>query len=196
MTNARPIHWIILVFSALIALASYRFLALGLDLAFENIPEHLAERRTWFTLHIGAAPVALLLGALQFFPKMRMRHKQRHVWIGRAYVVAILIAGTAGLVLAAGAAERPSAALGFGLLSVLWIATTGLAVRHALRRELAAHRRWMTRSFALTFAAVTLRIEIPLLMLLGYESYAQMSPVLAWICWVPNLLAAEWLLRR
>ena len=196
MTRARPYHWIILAFSAVIALMSYRFLALGLDVAFENIPEHLSERRNWFGLHIGAAPVALLLGAVQFLPNQRRKHPQVHVWIGRVYFVAIVLAGIAGLVLSFGAAERPAAALGFGLLSVLWIGFTLVAVRHALRRELAAHRRWMTRSFALTFAAVTLRVEIPLLMLLGFESYALMSPVLAWSCWVPNLLVAEWWLRR
>ncbi len=196
MTHARPHNWIILAFSAAIALLSYRFLALGLDVAFESIPEHLSERRNWFGLHISAAPVALLLGAVQFFPRLRGMFPTAHVWIGRTYFAAILLAGVAGLVLAMGATERPMAVLGFVLLSGLWIVFTTRAVRHAIRGEVAAHRRWMTRSFALTFAAVTLRVEIPLLMVLGYENYAQMSPVLAWACWVPNLLLAEWIIRR
>ena len=52
----------------------------------------------------------------------------------------------------------------------------------------------MIRSAALTLAAVTLRLYLPIgVITVGFEaSY----PVIAWICWVPNLLAAEWLLRR
>ena len=52
----------------------------------------------------------------------------------------------------------------------------------------------MIRSAALTFSAVTLRLELPLLVASGLElptAYATM----AWLGWVPNLLAAEWILR-
>ena len=52
----------------------------------------------------------------------------------------------------------------------------------------------MTRNFALTFAAVTLRLQMPLLAMgfgeeMGYR-------IVAWSCWIPNLLVAEWLVRR
>ena len=51
----------------------------------------------------------------------------------------------------------------------------------------------MIRNFALSFAAVTLRLYLPPVFIfqLPFESsYA----VIAWICWVPNLLVAQWLI--
>jgi hypothetical protein len=52
----------------------------------------------------------------------------------------------------------------------------------------------MIRSFALTFAAVTLRIYLPLSLAAGLD-YADSYPVIAWLCWVPNLLVAQLLVR-
>jgi hypothetical protein len=50
----------------------------------------------------------------------------------------------------------------------------------------------MTRSYALIFAAVTLRIYLPFLATAfgEHDGYA----IVAWACWVPNLLVAEWLI--
>ncbi|MEQ1730362.1 MAG: DUF2306 domain-containing protein [Vicinamibacterales bacterium] len=50
----------------------------------------------------------------------------------------------------------------------------------------------MIRSFALTYAAVTLRLYVPLSMAAGVP-FDVAYPVIAWACWVPNLLVAEWL---
>lgn len=115
---------------------------------------------------------------------------------GRIYALAVLVGGASGLVLAIGAEGGPVAAAGFGLLAVLWIGITGNAVRLAMRRDIAAHRHWMIRSYALTFAAVTLRIYLPFLIGLGGLDYAQSSIWVAWACWVPNLLLAQWWLTR
>jgi hypothetical protein len=52
----------------------------------------------------------------------------------------------------------------------------------------------MTRSFALTFAAVTLRIYIPLALAAGV-GFADSYPAIAWLCWVPNLVVAQFLVR-
>jgi hypothetical protein len=62
------------------------------------------------------------------------------------------------------------------------------------RRDLAAHRAWMVRSYALTLAAVTLRIYLPAAVIGGLDmTFAY--PAIAWLCWVPNHVIAEWLLR-
>ncbi len=61
-------------------------------------------------------------------------------------------------------------------------------------RDIELHRRWMVRNFALTFAAVTLRLWLPASVVSGIPFEAA-YPVIAWLCWVPNLLAAELLLR-
>ena len=52
----------------------------------------------------------------------------------------------------------------------------------------------MIRSFALTFAAVTLRLYIPASQMAGIP-FDTAYPVIAWLCWVPNLLVAELFVR-
>ena len=47
----------------------------------------------------------------------------------------------------------------------------------------------MIRSYAMTFAAVTLRLQIPIGLALGYPDYPAMSPWLAFTSWIPNVAA-------
>jgi hypothetical protein len=53
----------------------------------------------------------------------------------------------------------------------------------------------MIRSYALTLAAVTLRLWLPLSQVAGID-FMTAYVAIAWLCWVPNLLVAEWFLRR
>lgn len=71
-----------------------------------------------------------------------------------------------------------------------WIVATGLAVRFILRGEAIRHRRWMIRSFALTAAAITLRLYLPLIFVFHW-SFSIAYPAIAWLCWIPNALAVE-----
>ena len=84
---------------------------------------------------------------------------------------------------------------GFGTLALLWMATAALALHSILRGDVPAHRRWMTRNFALTLAAVMLRLYLPASVVGGLRLDVA-YPVVAWLCWVPNLVVAEWLLSR
>lgn len=189
--------WLVASSSALVALVSLRFLILGLGDAFGGMDGHIADRRLLFILHVAASPVALVIGAFQFLPKKGRSALARHRWLGRTYAAAVLTGGIAGLGLAIGIPERPVAATGFGLLAVLWMATTGMAVRYAIRRQITEHRKWMIYSFALTFAAVTLRIQMPFVFASGLAgTYDEASNILAWSCWIPNLVFAWWLLER
>ncbi len=195
MTQSRFPLILIAVTSVLIALVSFRFLLLGMALAFPDMPGHINNHLTAFTLHVTAAPLALVLGTLQFFPKLRARRPSLHRWTGRLYGVAILTAGLSGIVIALNAKGGAIASTGFTLLSILWITFTANAIRLAMAGRITEHRRWMLRSFALTFAAVTLRLYIPMFMVGGLD-YTAASIYLAWICWVPNLVFMEWWLRR
>lgn len=150
--------------------------------------------RPWLTLHVAAAGTALLVGVFQLLPAVRAR-RPLHRALGRIYVTSCVLGGAAGLVLALGTTAGPVAAWGFGLLAPIWIYTTVQGARAARARRMDDHRRWMIRSFALTFAAVTLRLYLPLGMVAGL-SFEQIYVATAWISWVPNLLLAELYLRR
>jgi len=180
--------------SLLIALGSYRFLALGLPLSFPEMLGQIEGQRLAFLLHIGFAPIALTIGALQFFKAIQKR-KPLHRWLGRGYALSILISGIAGIFVALNAAGGLSAQLGFALLAVVWVAVTAVAIHHAMARRIAAHRRWMVYSFALTFAGVTLRLYLFGFIAAGF-TYTEASAFLAWMCWLPNLAFAWWWLRR
>src|SRR5581483_9959784 len=80
---------------------------------------------------------------------------------------------------------------GFAVLACLWLATAALALRAALRRDFVAHRRWMVRNYALTFAAVTLRIELPFMVAALGLPFLTAYAIVAWLCWAPNAVVAK-----
>jgi hypothetical protein len=138
--------------------------------------------------HMLAAPVALLVGPFQFFPQLRGTYPQIHRWTGRVYVAACVVAGLGGLATAPYASGGPVAGLGFGVLAALWIAATLGGWRAAVGRKFELHRLLMRFSYAMTFGAVTLRLQIPIGFALGYTSYSAMSVWLAYTSWIPNVI--------
>jgi uncharacterized membrane protein len=142
------------------------------------------------SLHIVGAVLALALGPFQFLPRLRGRRPTVHRWLGRLYLLGVLAGGSGGLYLAAFSYGGPVTHLGFGGLGVLWLATGLLAYRAIRARRIGAHRRWMTRNFALTLAGVMLRLWMPGLAA-GGVPFDAAYPAVAWLCWVPNLVVAE-----
>jgi hypothetical protein len=120
--------------------------------------------------------------------------RNRHRLVGWIYCGAVLLGWCASLWIAPHASTGWVAASGFLALGVAWIATTGLALRFILRGAALAHRRWMIRSYALTAAAITLRIYLPLSLAFHWP-YSIAYPAIAWLCWIPNVVAAEAYLR-
>jgi uncharacterized membrane protein len=139
--------------------------------------------------------LALGLGALQFNRWLLIRHRPLHRALGTVYVVSAAIVGLAGLYMSFYSFGGPVTHLGFGILAVLLLWTTARAYLAARERSIAIHRQWMLRSYALIFAAVTLRIELPLL-IMAFGEFTPAYQVVAWLCWVPNVLWAEWYVRR
>lgn len=150
--------------------------------------------RPWLALHAALAGTALIIGPFQFLRAVRQR-RALHRTLGRIYVVSCIVSGFAGLLLSFGNTTGPVAGFGFGLLAVIWVYANVQAWRLAQARRFDEHRRWMIRSFALTFGAVTLRIYIPLSQMMGID-FVIAYQAIAWLAWVPNLLLAELYLRR
>lgn len=101
------------------------------------------------------------------------------------------VGGLSGLYISQFAFGGPAARLGFAMLAVCWL-YTGLRAFLAIRRRgVSEHRRWMVRNYSLSFAAVTLRVYIPLSVIAGIE-FSTAYAVIAWLHWVPNLIVAEW----
>lgn len=162
------------------------------------MPPVIANNRfiePWLLVHVAGAATALLIGPLQFSSRLRTRFGALHRWIGRTYIISCLVGGAAGFVLALGASTGPISTIGFGSLALLWIIATSFAWRRATQGRFIEHRAWMIRSFALTFAAVTLRLYLPLSFLLQLP-FDDAYRAISFLCWVPNLLVAELYLRK
>ncbi|MEP3047594.1 MAG: DUF2306 domain-containing protein [Roseibium sp.] len=182
--------WVSVVLAILVALVSYRFIPLGVEQAMEFLAHNLKDNALALYAHIAVAPIALALMPFQFMKSLRMRKPGLHRWMGRIYVVAIFVSGIAGFQLAFHSTAGSLAVGGFALLAVVWLGTTSAALWFALQRNIPRHQAWMIRSAALTFAAVTLRIYLPLSMASEIE-FAVAYPIISWACWVPNLIAVE-----
>lgn len=147
------------------------------------------------SLHLALGAVVLAVAPLQLSRRVRQRFRAVHRWSGRVYALSAVVAGFAGLALARVAQGGVPAHVGFAFLSVAWIASTVLGVACLRRGDRGGHARWMTRSVALTFAAVTLRVYIPMAVLLGLPEVPSYQAI-AWLCWVPNVAVVEWVMRR
>lgn len=156
---------------------------------------HFGEHFPILLAHITGGSVALLLGPWQFSTKLRERALNLHRWLGRIYLAAVALGSLAGFTLAFFSEEGLPTHFGFGALAVLWFTTGLMAYTRILRGNIESHRRWMVRNYALTLAAVTLRNELPL-MLVARMQFSRAYVIVSWLCWVPNLLVAEWLLHR
>jgi len=115
---------------------------------------------TMLMMHILGAMLAILIGPFQFLPGIRKgRWLKVHRWLGRTYLLSILFGGLSGLYMAQLAYGGSIARLGFTSLASLWLFSGYRAYKHIRSKETDRHREWMTRNYALTFAAVALRLE-------------------------------------
>lgn len=162
--------------------------------ALPHLHIHFEARPAALITHIFSASIAMAILPFQAWAGLRIRRRSLHRWLGRVYVLACVVGGISGIALAIGGVSL-SANSGFALLGALWAGSTLAGLFAARAGKIADHRRWMIRSGALTFAAVTLRLYMPFGFIAGYEQ-AEIFKVVAWACWVPNLLIAELLWNR
>jgi uncharacterized membrane protein len=181
------------ILAVAVALFSARYLLPGWPAAPAMIA-HNAFAQPWLPIHAGLAALALLLGPVQFWRTPNGGRRRGHKVSGRIYVVACLLAAPAGLVLAFGATTGPVSTAGFGTLAVVWFAVNAMGWKTAAAGRFAEHRRWMIRSYALTFGAVTLRLYLPIAPLAGLN-FEDAYRVISFAAWVPNLIVAEVFLR-
>ena len=192
--------WTMGLLAVAIAVHAMRFVAvpaniwLGVDEGIRSVIERVPLQAL---THMIIAPIALFVGPFQFIPGLRARRPQLHRWMGRTYVAACTIAGVGALATAPYASGGPIAGLGFGTLAVLWIAVTLGAWRAAMARNFDLHRLLMRFSYAMTFGAVTLRLQIPFFFMAGFHSYTEASVWLAYTSWIPNVIVVGlWSMAR
>lgn len=194
------LKWIVFAFLA-ISVGLYPIIYLLIKARFGLLlskSDELLASQLWnvaFCQHIIFGGIALLTGWSQFSTKLRNKYLNTHRVLGKVYVTVCLLSGGAALYLAFYATGGWIASLGFGGLAVSWLYTTTKAFLSIRQKQINQHHAWMIRSYALTWAAVMLRIYLPLSQIAQID-FIDAYRVIAWLCWVPNLLTAEWIISR
>ena len=154
--------------------------------------EALLSNAFWnigFYGHITFGGIALLFGWIQFSEKFRNRNLRLHRTLGKIYVVAVLLSAICGFGIALKATGNYITSLGFMSLAVFWFTTTYLAFAYIRKGAIIQHQKMMIYSYAACFAAVTLRIWLPLFMMF-IDDFVTAYTIIAWLCWVPNVIVA------
>ena len=172
--------------------------------SLQNVAPYLYNHhRLLLLVHIACGITALVLGLFQFVPSLRSSRPALHRTMGLFYISGTVIGGITGFPLSFMMLASHSPAIrplfypmftGLVTLSIVWPVSTLMALTRARQRRFAEHRAWMIRSYALTFAAPTVRlIAGPLLLLTGD---LVISLNIAFVSWPFNLMVAELLIRR
>ena len=196
----RKLNWWVFVFLAL-AIGLYPIIYFVIDREFgllgSKSPELLHDS-IWnlaFYTHIIFGGISLLAGWSQFSAKIRSNSLSLHRNLGKVYVISVLFSGISGIYIALYATAGIIASLGFLCLAILWLYTTVQAYVNVRRSNIDEHQIFMIYSYALCFAAVTLRIWLPLLSN-AFGDFIPAYRLVAWLCWVPNLFVAYYFTRR
>lgn len=153
-------------------------------------------------LHIIGASLFSVLGAFQFAPGLRRRRPGWHRAIGRALAPSGVAAALSGLWMTVFYPLPPE--LQGPLLYVVRLLVgpamalaIGLSIRAILRRDIARHRAWMIRAYALGQGAGTQAlIMLPLALITGSDVRDLPRDLLMTAAWLINLAVAEWAIRR
>lgn len=149
--------------------------------------------------HILGAALYAALGAFQFLPRFRHRHLGWHRRAGRVLAAAGLVVVSSALWLTLGYAPQPGTgellfALRLAFATAMATALV-LGIRAVRAGDIATHRAWMIRDYAIGLGAGTQVFTQGVA-----EAAAGASPLVGDLAkgagWVINLLVAEWVIHR
>ncbi len=148
-----------------------------------------------FYTHIFLGGLALLIGWTQFSSKLRNKNIALHKKIGKVYVVSVLISSITGIYIGIFATGGLVSSMGFICLGVIWFYTTLMAYVYIRNKQILQHQKMMIYSYAACFAGVTLRLWLPVLTNI-FGDFITAYTIVAWLCWVPNLIVAFFITKR
>jgi uncharacterized membrane protein len=193
-TTRTKIGWSLLLAGALLmGLVAARYYSFESQVYFERQREVYEAKTLGLMVHITGMMFAVLAGPFQFRRSLRERRFGLHRTLGKLYIAGAIVGALGGLYMAQFSASGPVSDIAFSVLAIAVLLATTVAFIRIRGGDVQSHREWMTRSYALVFSAVTLRLYLPFLQgAFGeHDGYA----IVSWACWLPNLAFAEWLIR-
>ncbi|GAA0529929.1 DUF2306 domain-containing protein [Chitinophaga japonensis] len=168
----------------------------GADHFLELTPEALGKYFSlrWVLIaHITGGGGALVLGLVQFWPKLRNYSWKVHRVIGILYLLAILLSSTCAMILAFTTAYEVNWAYAFSVQvwAGVWISATAIAYYTAIKKKFKLHREWMTRSYIVTLAFIISGLSLKTPFVQGLGSFEDISPSFFWLGWAVPLYVYE-----
>ena len=177
-----------------------RYYPMRNDIGFLKFKQPYLDNPIWkaaFYTHVFTIIPTLLAGFTQFSKQFLDEHKRLHRLMGRIYAYDILLINApAAMVLAVNANGQIPGRTAFVVLDCLWFFFTLKAVVEIQKGNVASHRRYMVRSYALTLSAVTLRAWKLIILSFVCIDPLHLYMIDSWMGFLPNLLFAEWLIGR
>lgn len=151
-------------------------------------------------LHIVSASLYAVLGAFQFVSRLWQRGNGWHRWAGRFLVPCGMMVGLSGLWMTlfypwpdGDGVLLYVFRLLFGMGMIVSIVLGFAAIR---RGNVAQHRAWMTRGYALGLGAGTQTLTLMVGEMIAGPPSELSRALLMGAAWVINLAVAEWVIRR
>src|SRR5215216_5973286 len=154
--------------------------------------QHYAPFKWWLLPHGIFGAIVLLFAPLQFSNRLRQRYTKAHRVMGRLYVVGAFVLAPLGAYIQY-YQERTGMPRSFTVLAVVDAAmlmiTTGLAFLFAVKRKIALHRQWATRSYALALVFIAARFVMGIT---GWETLGvEIVQAIIWSCMALALVFAD-----
>jgi len=145
--------------------------------------QHYEPFKWWLLPHGIFGAIALLFAPLQFSNRLRQRFTRAHRVIGRLYVVGAMCLAPLGAYIQY-YQERMGAPRSFTVLGIvdaaMLMGATSLAFFFAFRRQIALHRQWATRSYAIALVFIAGRFVMGVT---GWEQLGvEIVQAIIWSC--------------
>jgi uncharacterized membrane protein len=193
--------WIVVIFLVLIGLAAVtrRTLVLLWPAQFASKSSPAAsldagfERHPMLTLvHILPGALFLVLTPIQFMPAMRQTHLRLHRWTGRVLLVCGLIIGITALVMSYKMnIGGPNETAATTLFAIVFLISLIKAYLHIRRKEVARHREWMIRAYAVGLGVATTRPIVGMFFAFRRLTPHEFFGIAFWLGFTITFLAAE-----
>jgi Predicted membrane protein (DUF2306) len=146
----------------------------------------------WLLPHAVFGTIVLLFGPLQFSDRLRQRFTKAHRVMGRLYVLGAFVLAPLGAYIQY-YQERTGAPRSFTILAIvdaaMLMGTTAFALLFAVKRKIAVHRQWATRSYAVALVFIGGRFVMGVT---GWETLGvEIVQAIIWSCLALSVVFAD-----
>jgi hypothetical protein len=154
--------------------------------------QHYEPFKWWLLPHAVFGTIVLVFAPLQFSDRLRQRFTKAHRIMGRLYVLGAFVLAPLGAYIQY-YQERMGAPRSFTILgavdATMLMGATALALLFAVRRKIALHRQWATRSYAIALVFIGGRFVLGVT---GWETLGiEIGQAIIWACLALSVVLAD-----